>query len=172
MIYKLGNKIPVLGENNFVAETSAVIGNVVTGKNVSIWFSAVIRGDSNSIKIGDNVSVQDNTTIHTDVNSCVNIGSNVAIGHNCVIHGCEIGNNVVIGMGSTILNGVKIPSNSIVAAGSVVTEKLKAKEGRLILGSPAKDVKYLSEENIKYIEFAYKVYLDEIEKYKNLEKIK
>ncbi|MGL4426015.1 MAG: gamma carbonic anhydrase family protein, partial [Cetobacterium sp.] len=99
------------------------------------------------------------------------IGKNVTIGHNCVIHGCEIGENVIVGMGSILLNGTKIPKNCIVGAGSLVTDKLVAEEGDLIVGSPAKVIKKLSDKNIEYLKYANKVYLDKIESYKKLERI-
>lgn len=171
MIYKLDNLVPKIGENNFIAETASIIGEVETGKNVTIWFSAVLRADMNKIVIGDNSNVQDNTTVHGDTPFPVIVGKDVTIGHNCVIHGCEIGDNAIIGMGSTLLNGVKIPKNCLVAAGSLVTTKLVAEEGDLIAGSPAKVIKKLSDDNKEYLKYASQVYIDKIEKYKKLEKI-
>ena len=146
MIYKLKGFEPVIGENNFIADTSAIIGKVTTEKDVSVWFSAVMRADICSIYVGEKTSIQDNVTIHGDKGHDVVIGKNVTIGHNCIIHGCIIGDNCVIGMGSTILNGAVIPPNSLVGAHSLVTPSLKAEEGTLIIGSPAKSVKKLPEE--------------------------
>lgn len=171
MIYKLGNLVPEIGENNYIAETASIIGSVETGKNVSIWFSTVLRGDMSKISVGNNSNIQDNTTVHGDTPYSVNIGENVTIGHNCVIHGCNIGDNCIIGMGTVLLNGSKVPNNCIVAAGSLVTNTLEADEGDLIMGSPAKVIKKLSAENLKYLKYAKKVYLDKIELYKNLERI-
>ncbi|WP_432204966.1 gamma carbonic anhydrase family protein [Cetobacterium somerae] len=171
MIYKLGNLVPKIGENNLILESASIIGEVETGKNVSIWFSAVLRADMSKIVIGNNSNIQDNTTVHGDTPYPVIIGENVTIGHNCVIHGCEIGDNVIVGMGSILLNGAKIPKNCIVGAGSLVTDKLVAEEGDLIVGSPAKVIKKLSEKNIDYLKYANKVYLDKIETYKKLERI-
>lgn len=171
MIFKLEDKIPKIGENNYIVETASIIGDVETGKNVSIWFSAVLRGDMSKIKIGDNSNVQDNTTIHGDTPYPVIIGENVTIGHNCVIHGCEIGDNSIIGMGAILLNGVKIPKNCIVGAGSLVTEKLDAQEGDLIVGSPARVIRKLTDKNIEYLKYANNVYIEKIERYKNLERI-
>ena len=171
MIYKLGEVAPKIGENNLIIENASIIGDVETGKNVSVWFSAVLRADMSKITVGDNSNIQDNTTIHGDTPYPVNIGQNVTIGHNCVIHGCEIGDNVIVGMGTILLNGAKIPKNCIVGAGSLVTEKLKAEEGDLIAGSPAVVIKKLSDKNINYLEYAKQVYLDKIEKYKKLERI-
>lgn len=172
MIYKLGDKIPKIGEENFIAENSTIIGDVVTGKNVSIWYSAVLRGDCSNISIGDCSNIQDNVTVHGDFPFPVKIGKGVTVGHNCVIHGCTVGDNVIIGMGAILLNGSKVPSNCIVAAGALVTEKLEAEEGSLIVGSPAKVIRKLSEENIKYISYAKELYVKDIELYKNLEPVK
>ncbi|MGL5428301.1 MAG: gamma carbonic anhydrase family protein [Cetobacterium sp.] len=171
MIYKLGDLVPKIGENNLIVESSTIIGNVETGKNVSIWFSAVLRADMSKITVGDNSNIQDNTTVHGDTPFPVIIGKNVTIGHNCVIQGCEIGENVIVGMGSILLNGSKIPKNCIVGAGSLVTDKLVAEEGDLIVGSPAKVVKKLSDKNVDYLQYANQVYLDKIEMYKKLERI-
>ncbi|MGL5176387.1 MAG: gamma carbonic anhydrase family protein, partial [Cetobacterium sp.] len=140
MIYKLGNLVPKIGENNLIVENATIIGDVETGKNVSIWFSAVLRADMSKISVGDNSNIQDNTTVHGDTPFPVVIGDNVTVGHNCIIHGCEIGDNVIVGMGSILLNGAKIPKNCIVGAGSLVTDKLIAEEGDLIVGSPAKAI--------------------------------
>ncbi|WP_047384041.1 gamma carbonic anhydrase family protein [Cetobacterium sp. ZWU0022] len=171
MIYKLGNLVPKIGENNLIVENATIIGDVETGKNVSIWFSAVLRADMSKISVGDNSNIQDNTTVHGDTPFPVVIGDNVTVGHNCVIHGCEIGDNVIVGMGSILLNGAKIPKNCIVGAGSLVTDKLIAEEGDLIVGSPAKAIKKLSDKNVDYLQYANQVYLDKIEMYKKLERI-
>ncbi len=173
MIYKFKGAEPVIGENNFVADTAAVIGSVTTEKDVSIWFSAVMRADVCSIYVGEKTSIQDNVTIHGDEENNVIIGKNVTIGHNCIIHGCKIGDNCVIGMGSTILNGAVIPPNSLVGANSLVTSSLKCEEGMLILGSPAKAVKKLPEEQQEYLKNSAELYVKEIDYYTNdLERVK
>lgn len=174
MIYKLNGIEPEIGENNFIAENASVIGKVKTGDNVSVWFSAVVRGDVCNIQIGDRSNIQDNVTIHGDKENDTIIGKNVTIGHNCVIHGCTIGDNCVIGMGSTILNGAVIPSNSLVGANSLVSSSFKdQEEGSLILGSPAKAVKKLSEKYQKILEEDAEYYVDKINVYsRNLERVK
>ena len=172
MKYRFNGKEPQIGKNNFIADTSSLIGDIVTGNNVTIWYSTVLRADCCSIKIGNNSNVQDNSSVHGDYEHSVIIGDNVTIGHNCVIHGCTIGNNVVIAMGSIILNGAKIPDRCIISAGAVVNEKLEIPEGSLIVGNPAKVLRPLSEKHIEYIEHAYKFYTGEIEKYKGLEVIR
>lgn len=172
MIYKLGEKIPKIGINNYIAENATVIGDVETSENVSIWFGAVVRADMSKVKIGRDSNVQDNVTVHGDTPFPVTIGERVTIGHNCIIHGCTIGDETVIGMGSTLLNGSIIPKNCLVAAGSVVTPKLQAKEGDMIAGAPAKVIRALTEENKNYLKYAYKVYIEDIKKYNSdLEKI-
>ena len=172
MIYKLGDKVPKFGENNYIAENATVIGDVSTSDNVSIWFGAVVRADMSKVTVGRESNIQDNTTVHGDTPYPVTIGERVTIGHNCVIHGCTIGDECVIGMGSILLNGSVVPKNCLVAAGSVVTPKLQAKEGDLIAGSPARVVRALNEKNREYLKYAYKVYIEDIEKYKKLEEIK
>lgn len=174
MIYKLNGIEPKFDENCYVADTASVIGRVFTGKNVSVWFSAVVRGDVCNIRIGDRSNIQDNVTIHGDKDNDVIIGKNVTIGHNCVIHGCTIGDNCVIGMGSTILNGAVIPSNSIVGAGSLVTSTFKSEEeGVLIIGSPAKAVKKLTERYQEILKEDADYYVNKIETYsENLERVK
>mgnify|MGYP003617876739 CR=1 FL=1 len=170
-IYKLGELTPKIGENNFLADSSTIIGDVETGNNVSIWYSAILRADASKIKVGDNSNIQDNSTVHGDITAPVTIGKNVTVGHNCIIHGCTIGDNVIIGMGSIILNESKIPNNCIVAAGSLITKKLEAEEGDLVGGNPARVIRKLSEENKEYINYAKEFYIKDIELYKKLEKI-
>lgn len=172
MIYKFKNITPKIGENSFIANSAVVIGDVELGDNVSIWFGAVLRGDQNKITIGCNTNVQDNCILHLDEENPLVIGNNVTIGHGAIVHGCTICDNVLIGMGSTILDGSFIPKNCIVGAGAVVTHSLKAEEGSLILGSPAKVVKELSEEQYGYIEDSVREYVDKIKYYNNnLEKV-
>lgn len=172
MIYRLGDKTPQIGENNFIADNARMIGDITTGRDVSIWYSAVLRGDCSNISIGDGSNIQDNATVHGDFPFPVTIGKGVTVGHNCIIHGCTIGDNVIIGMGAILLNGAKIPNNCIVGAGALVTEKLEAEEGSLIVGSPAKVIRKLSEENIKYITYAKELYVKDIDLYKTLELVK
>ena len=172
MIYKLKNLVPKIGKNNYIADSASVIGNVETGDNVSIWFSAVLRGDMSKITIGDDSNVQGNSTLHGDTDFPTTIGKGVTIGHNCVVHGCTVGDNSIIGMGSQILNGSVIPKNCIVSAGAVVNSKLKAEEGDLIAGSPAKVIKKLSEKHWKYLSYAKDSYLTKISRYsEDLEEI-
>lgn len=136
---------PILGNNVYVAETAAIIGDVVIGDDCSVWFSAVIRGDVNSIRIGNKVNIQDGSVLHTLYEkSTIEIGNNVSIGHNVCIHGAKIEDDVLIGIGSTILDGAVIGSNSIIAANSLVLSNTIVEPGSLYGGSPAKKIKDIS----------------------------
>ncbi len=125
-----------------------VFGDVEIGENTSVWYGAVIRGDSGPIKIGKNSNVQDNCVLHSSPQLTLEIGDYVTIGHAAVVHGCTIEDNVLIGMNATVLNGAKIGKNSIVGAGAVVSENKEYPEGSLILGIPAKRIKDVSQEQI------------------------
>ena len=129
-----------------------VLGDVELGENVSVWHGAVIRGDPDSITIGDNSNVQDNCVVHCTKGFPVVIGDNVSVGHGAVVHGCKLDDNVLIGMNATVLNGAHISKNSIVGAGAVVSEGKEFPEGSLILGVPAKVVKQLSPEQVQLIQ--------------------
>lgn len=142
---------PKIGKNSWISNNAYIIGDVVIGDNVSVWFGVVIRGDVAPIEIGDDTNIQDNSVIHSEVGYPTKIGSGVTIGHNSIIHGCEIGDNVIIGMGAVILNGAKIGKDSIVGAGSVVTENKIFEDNSLILGVPAKFIRKLDKEEIKRI---------------------
>lgn len=150
IIKKVRGKIPQLGKNNFLAETAQLIGDIITGDNCSFWYSTVVRGDVHSIRIGNNVNVQDNATIHcTYQKASVVIGNNVSIAHNAVLHGCTIHDNVLIGIGAIILDGVIVNSNSIIAPGAVVTKNEIVESGAIYAGIPAKKIKDISPELLK-----------------------
>lgn len=130
----------------YIAEGAKIIGDVTIGEDSSVWYNAVIRGDSNSIVIGENTNVQDNAVLHTSHNHALQIGDNVTIGHGAIVHGCTVGNNVLIGMGAIILDGAVIEDNCIIGAGALVTQNKVVPEGSLALGNPAKVVRELTEE--------------------------
>lgn len=157
---------PSINENAYVSESVDIIGDVKVEENVSIWFGARLRADMNKIVIGANSNIQENTVVHVDIESPVIIGENVTIGHSAIIHGCNISNNVLVGMGSIILNNAKISKNSIVGAGALVTQGKEFEEGVLILGNPAKAVRKLSEEEIKSIKRSADNYVALSKKYK------
>ncbi len=139
--------MPQIPENCFVAPNATIVGDVVMGDECSIWFNAVVRGDVNSIRMGNKVNVQDGACIHcTYEKTKTVIGNNVSIGHNALVHGCTVEDNVLIGMGAIVMDGVKIGSNSIVAAGAVVLENTIIEAGTIYAGVPAKKVKNISQE--------------------------
>mgnify|MGYP001309556884 FL=1 len=138
---------PKIGENVFLAVNATIIGDVEIGKDCSIWFNTVLRGDVNSIKIGNKVNIQDGSVLHTLYQkSTIEIGDNVSIGHNATIHGAKICSNVLIGMGSTILDGAVIGENSIIAANALVTSNTIVEPGSMYGGIPAKKIKDVSPE--------------------------
>lgn len=139
----------MITKNLYIAPGAHVIGDVHLGQNVGIWYNAVVRGDTNTIIIGDNSNIQDNATVHTDSDFKVHIGNGVTVGHNAVIHGCIIGDNTVIGMGSIILSGAVIGSNCIIGAGSLVTGKTQIPDNSLAMGNPAKVVRAVTDKEIK-----------------------
>lgn len=135
-----------------VFDGAKVIGDVKLSDNVSIWYNAVVRGDEAPISIGENSNVQDNCVIHVSDGYPVEIGENVSVGHGAIIHGCSLEDNVLIGMGAIVLNGAKISRNCLVGAGALVTENKSFPEGSLIIGSPAKVVRDLTEDEISSIQ--------------------
>ena len=152
LIKSLNNYTPIISDTVYMAENATIIGDVAIGEQSSIWFHTVIRGDVNSIRIGKKVNIQDGVIIHcTYQKSSTFIGDNVSIGHNAIIHGCEIRNNVLIGMGAIIMDDVVIENNSIIAAGSVVIKGTRVKSGSVFAGVPAKLKSTLSQNEIKEI---------------------
>lgn len=141
---------PAIGENTWLAETAVVVGDVVVGRDCSIWYNAVLRGDVNSIRIGNRVNVQDGTVIHTLYQKSVSIiGDDVSIGHNVVIHGATIENGALIGMGAIVLDHAVIGEGAIIAAGSVVLSGTQVEPGSIYAGVPAKFVKKVDPEQSK-----------------------
>ncbi len=139
--------LPNIPEDCYLAPNATVVGDVVMGKECSVWFNAVIRGDVNSIRIGDRVNVQDGACIHcTYQKTKAIIGNNVSIGHHAIVHGCTVEDNVLIGMGAIIMDNVHVGKNSIVAAGAVVLEGTQVASGSIYAGVPAKKVKDISPE--------------------------
>lgn len=147
VILPVKGKMPTLGFNCFIAPNATIVGDVIIGDDCSIWFNAVIRGDVNSIRMGNKVNVQDGAVIHcTYQKTQAIIGNNVSIGHNAIVHGCVIDNDVLVGMGAIVMDNVKIGSNCIIAAGAVVLENTVIEPGSIYAGVPAKKVKDISQE--------------------------
>jgi carbonic anhydrase/acetyltransferase-like protein (isoleucine patch superfamily) len=146
-LYALDGIAPEMPESNnyWLAPDAHVIGKVRLGQNVGIWFGAVLRGDNELIDIGAGSNIQEGACLHTDLGFSLTMGKGCTIGHHAILHGCTLGDNVLIGMGATILNGAKIGKNSIVGAGALVTENKEFPEGSLIVGSPAKAIRLLDD---------------------------
>lgn len=149
IIKPVNGKTPQIPEDCYIAENATIVGDVTMGAQCSVWFNAVIRGDVHYIKMGNKVNVQDGAVIHaTYLTSPTIIGNNVSIGHNAIVHGCTIHDNVLVGMGSIIMDDCVVESNSIIAAGAVVTKNTRLEAGSIYAGVPAKKVKDISEELI------------------------
>ena len=138
---------PQIPDSCFVAPNATIVGDVIMGDDCSIWFNAVVRGDVNSIRIGDKVNIQDGACLHcTYQKTKLVIGNNVSIGHNALVHGCTVADNVLIGMGAIVMDNVTVGANSIIAAGAVVLEGTEVPAGSIFAGVPAKKVKDISQE--------------------------
>ena len=147
LVKSIKGKNPVWGADCYLAENATIVGDVTLGDECSVWFNAVVRGDVHSIKIGNRVNIQDGAVIHcTYKKHPTQIGDNVSIGHNALVHGCTVHNNVLIGMGSIVMDNCVVHSNSIVAAGAVLLENTVVESGSIYAGVPAKKVKEINEE--------------------------
>ena len=147
--YSLDDQSPQIPSSAWIAPGAQIVGNVILGEAASLWFNAVVRGDVNSIRMGNKVNVQDGAVIHcTFQRSVTIIGNNVSIGHNAIVHGCKVNDNVLIGMGAIIMDNAEIGSNTIIAAGAVVLENTIVESGVIYAGVPAKKVKEISQELI------------------------
>lgn len=147
-LFRLGDKAPQLGSDAWVAPNATVIGDVRLGANASIWWNATLRGDNDPIEIGANSNIQDGSVLHTDEGVPMRIGANVTVGHLVMLHGCTIGDGSLIGIGSVILNRAVIGKNSIVGANTLIPEGKVFPERSLIVGSPGKVVRELSDEEV------------------------
>ena len=171
-LYELDGVAPQLGTGAWVADSAQVIGNVQLGDNASIWFGAVLRGDNETMTIGRNSNVQDQSMLHSDPGSPLTVGENVTIGHQVMLHGCTIGDNSLIGIQAVVLNNAKIGRNSIVGAGSVVTEGKEFPDNSLIFGSPAKVMRTINDEDAARLRHGSEHYVENAIRYaKGLKKI-
>jgi carbonic anhydrase/acetyltransferase-like protein (isoleucine patch superfamily) len=143
MIYAFDDQTPKMGQGVWVADTARVIGRVILGDQASVWFGAVLRGDNEPIHIGARTNVQDNAVLHSDWDYPLTVGDDCTIGHGAIVHGCTLGNGVLVGMGAIILNGAKIGDGSLIGAGALVTEGKEIPPGSLVVGSPAKVIREL-----------------------------
>ena len=162
----MAHKLRVTDEDVLICEGACVAGNVTLGKGVSVWYNAVIRGDEGPIVVGENTNIQDGAVLHTGIDRLLSIGKGCTVGHNAVVHGCTIGDYVLVGMGSIVMDGARIGDNCIIGAGALVTGKMDAPAGSMLLGSPAKVVRPLREDEIAMIHEDVEVYLHNAELYR------
>jgi carbonic anhydrase/acetyltransferase-like protein (isoleucine patch superfamily) len=173
-VYELKDARPEFpGEGEYwIAETATLIGRVRLKKQTSVWFGAVLRGDNEWIELGERSQIQDNATLHTDPGFPMTIGTNCVIGHNVILHGCTIGDDSLIGMGSIVMNGARIGSNCIVGAGAVVTEGKTFPDNSLIVGAPARVIRTLDEKAREMIRGGADIYVRRSQEYaQNLKRI-
>jgi carbonic anhydrase/acetyltransferase-like protein (isoleucine patch superfamily) len=167
MIYELGtHRVQTVGDEFFVAPSAAVIGRVHLGRDASVWFGAVLRGDSNDIRVGDRSNVQDTAVIHVDGDAPATIGHDVTIGHAAVVHGCTIGNFTLIGIGATILSHAVIGNYCLVGAGALITERKQFPDGSLIIGAPARRARELTEAERRMLEESAAHYVKQGQRYR------
>ena len=150
-LYALADKRPHLGKDVWVADNASVIGEVVLGDNASVWFNAVLRGDCDSIVVGANSNIQDGSVLHTDYGVRLDIGRNVTVGHLVMLHGCTIGDDSLIGIKSVILNRAVVGKNCIIGANTLIAEGKVIPDGSLVVGSPGKIVRQLTEQEIQML---------------------
>lgn len=169
MIYTLAGRTPEIAKSSFVAPSAEVIGLVHIGKHASVWFNTVLRGDNELIHIGNRSNVQDCSVLHTDPGMPLTIEDNVTIGHSCMLHGCHIKSGSLIGIGSVIMNKAIIGAHCLVGANTLITENKVFPERTLILGSPAKVIRALTEQEVESVQQAAEIYVNRIPQYQNLE---
>lgn len=166
-IYALGDKTPKIHETAYIAPTATIIGNVVLEAGASVWFGAVLRGDNDVLHVGKNSNIQDNSVLHTDPGIPLVIGEGVTVGHRVMLHGCEIGDYSLIGIGATLLNRVKVGKNCLIGAHSLITEGKSFETGSMVVGSPGRVIRQLSEAQITMLKMSADVYVKNAERFRN-----
>lgn len=166
-MYELDGVRPTLaaGGQCWIAGSAEVMGNVILHKNSSVWYGCVLRGDNDPIIVGENSNIQDLSVIHTDIGAPVTIGSNVTVGHRVILHGCEIGDDTLIGMGSTILNRARIGKNCIIGANTLIAEGKEIPDNSLVMGAPGKVVKELTPQQVQMIRMSALHYVENWQKH-------
>ncbi|TQV66129.1 gamma carbonic anhydrase family protein [Exilibacterium tricleocarpae] len=166
MIYRLGDKVPQLrGEAHFIAANATVIGDVVLEHETSVWFNAVIRGDCATITLGARTNVQDGAVLHTDPGLPLTLGQGVIVGHQAMLHGCQVGDNTLIGINAVVLNHARIGKNCIIGANALVTEGADIPDNSLVVGSPGKVKRQLDAETAALLKANAQVYVDHLYEY-------
>ena len=167
-IYSLDDRKPVLPEGfHFVADSAQVIGSVVLEEGAGIWFGAVLRGDNETITIGEGSNIQENCVLHTDMGFPLVVGKGCTIGHSAILHGCTIGDNSLVGMGATVLNGARIGRNCLVGAGALVTEGKEIPDNSLVVGAPARVIKTLGEDAAGMLKLSAGHYVENAKRFAN-----
>ena len=168
-LYEFDGVCPTLAQsgNYWVAENDEDHGNVILKENASVWFNAVLRGDNDPITIGENSNIQDGSVLHTDIGCPLNIGKDVTVGHMVMLHGCTIGDETLIGIGSTVLNRAVIGKNCIIGAHALIPEGKVIPDNSLVMGAPGKVVKELREEQVMLIKGSAQVYVDNWKRFKS-----
>jgi len=165
-IYEMDGVCPTLAESAWVADSAEVIGDVVLGAEVGIWFGVVVRGDSAPIRIGARTNIQDLSVLHADIGMPLSIGAGVTVGHKAMLHGCTVGDDSLIGIGAVVLNGAKIGKGCLVGAGALVTEGKEFQDGSMIIGSPAKVVRSLTPEQLQGLRLSADHYVANAQRFK------
>ena len=167
MIYTLEDRAPrFLGPDYFIADSAAVIASVTLHPNSSVWFNCVVRGDTDDLVIGENSNIQDGSVLHTDPGIKLRVGRDVTVGHMVMLHGCEIGDNTLVGIKSVVLNGAKIGRNCIIGANTLITEGKEIPDGSLVIGSPGKVVRPLTPPEVRMITLSAQHYVENAKRYR------
>jgi len=169
--YEIDGIGPNVHEEAFVHPDATVIGDVTIGSNSSIWPSASVRGDSDSIEIGERTSIQDGVVIHTEHARGTRIGDGVTVGHNAIVHACEVEDDCLIGMGATVLSGATIGTGSIIAAGALVPEETEVPPGSVVMGVPGKVVRETTEDDIEHIRNNAQEYVDKVDRFRPMRRL-
>lgn len=166
MIHSLGNRIPeFLGDGHFIADNATLIGSVRLRAQASVWYNCVLRGDNDWIDIGERSNIQDGSVLHTDPGLQLTVGKDVTVGHKVMLHGCTIGDESLIGIGATVLNGARIGRHTIVGAHALVTENKEFPDGVMLIGSPARVARELTDEEIALIRLSADHYVKNAARY-------
>lgn len=165
-IYELDGVTPQMADSAWVADSAQVMGNVELAEGASVWFGAVLRGDTETIRIGRRSNIQDMSVVHADVGMPVTVGDDVTVGHKVMLHGCTIGDGSLIGIGAVVLNGAKIGKGCLVGAGALVTEGKEFADGSMILGSPARVIRQLTPEQLEGLRQSALHYVENAERFR------
>jgi carbonic anhydrase/acetyltransferase-like protein (isoleucine patch superfamily) len=171
MIFELNGKKPEFLGDHWIAESAVVIGDVILGNQVSIWFNAVLRGDNDPITIGGSSNIQDGSVLHTDLGCPLTIEEGVTVGHKVMLHGCFIGENSLIGINSIVLNGARVGKNCLIGANSLIPEGKEIPDGSLVMGSPAKVIRQLDERSIAALRLSSENYIANYKRFREGAKI-